>query len=53
MASRSRRLLNQTHAYGVAFASHVVGPDARLYLADVTLMEHHHAETALPDAATN
>ena len=36
-----------------ALASHVVGPDGGLNLADVGFVEEHHAESALSDASTD
>ena len=37
----------------LAFAAHLVGPDARLYLADVCFAQVYHAEARLADAASD
>lgn len=37
----------------MAFLSHLVGPDTGLNLTDMGLVQHHHAQAALTDTATD
>ena len=43
----------QRHASLGTLAAHVFGPDAGLDFADMCLVEQHHAQSALPDTASD
>lgn len=45
--------LYQWHAGLSALLTHLIGPDAGLYLSDMSLVEHYHAQAALAYATAN
>ena len=45
--------LDERHSSLLTFFSHIFRPDTSLNLADVRLVEQHHAETALTDTTTD
>ena len=47
------QFLYQVHTEFLALLTHIVGPDRSLDLTDMSLVEQHHAETALSDTATD
>ena len=44
---------NQRYSSFLTFCLHLLGPDARLYLSDVGLLQEQHAQARLAYAATD
>ena len=49
----TKGMSNQLHPKTATLATHLIGPDARLCLADMSLMQQYHTQAALTYATTD